>query len=63
MLIVVMVHDQKVCWPDKKYLSAHYVLPFVGICLLVGPVGVTAAFPQRWAVLSYARSLFAMLAA
>lgn len=63
MVIVVMVHDKKLCWPDKKYLSARYVLPLVGICLLVGPVGVTAAFPERWAVLSYAKSFIAMLAA
>jgi hypothetical protein len=62
MVMVVMVHDKKVCWPDQKYLSARYILPFVGVCLLAGPVGVTEAFPERWAVLSYAKSLVAMFA-
>ncbi len=61
LVFVIMLHDDKVRLPDKKYLSAKTIVPILAVGLLVGPVGVSEVFPDRWRVLEHARCLLGTL--
>lgn len=61
MVFLIMLHDSKVRLPPEKYLGWQYLLPVLAIGLLVGPVGVSEAFPERWAILHNIKCLLASL--